>query len=42
MSDVEATFAQWADVQETKDGSPVMLSELTDSYIEAWDTTLHA
>jgi hypothetical protein len=42
MSDIEVTFARWADVQESKDRSPVELSEKTDRYIEAWATTLQA
>lgn len=42
MLDVEATFARWADVRESKDLSPVVLNELTDRYIEAWATTLQA
>jgi hypothetical protein len=42
MSDIEVTFARWADVQESKDRSPVGLSEITDRYIEAWATTLQA
>jgi hypothetical protein len=38
MSDIETTFAQWEAVHDTK-GSPVLLSKLTDSYIEAWAMT---
>lgn len=40
MADVEATFARWAEVQDTKDHSPALISELNERYIEAWTTTL--
>lgn len=40
MAGVEAAFARWAEVLETRDRSDAELVELTDRYIEAWAATL--